>query len=264
MDFLVLINMRFVFAIFFLIASIEADVPRVDFSRMGTVAVGGSFIGLGLYSSNSTYTFDPSSSTLVSRAANGTLTVIASTNAGGSVLAGCTLSNVLYIGGGFTSLSGQAYANVAAYDLSSHSFHVLGSGLDDAVDVLYCDSSNSQVWAGGKFHHPLNADASSYGGSVAVYDLKTSTWQPPGFTGLTGSSLPSVRSITPNSHSSGLYFGGSFITNYGTNSTGLNGTHNPSVPFSTGASPFSSSLVPLPLTTADVLASPSSSESGFD
>ncbi|KAF8325204.1 cortical protein marker for cell polarity-domain-containing protein [Cantharellus anzutake] len=255
-------RIRLVFTVFSLVTLAYADVPRVDFGRMGTVAVAGSFIGLGLYSSNSTHTFNPSASTLVSRAANGTINSIAWTNVGGSILAGCILNNVLYIGGNFSSLSGQAYANVAAYDLSSRSFRALGSGLDDAVDVLYCDSSASQVWAGGRFRHPVNVDALSYGGSVVVYDVKSSTWQPPAFTGLTGTS-PSVRSIVPSSSGSSLYFGGSFTTNYGVNVTVANGTNNPNVPYSTGASPFSSSLVPLPLAPADVVASPSSSEDGF-
>ena len=44
----------------------------------------------------------------------------------------------------------------------------------------------------------------------------------------------------------------------------INNTNNPNVPFSSGATPFSSSLVPIPLAGAQIVASPSSADPSFD
>ena len=240
-----------------------ALIPKVDFSRMGKVALTGSFAGLDVFN-NVTSVFDPSTSSLVSRAANGTLISLGSTDSGGSIIAACTLKNTLYVGGNFSSLSGTPFANVASYDTTSGEFAALGSGLDNSVHALYCDARTESVWAGGTFHAPVGADGSKYGGSVAIFDTNASAWSPPAFVGLSGQT-PSVRSIVASPSGSSLYFGGSFITTYGSNTThNVNGTNNPNVPFSSGATPFSSSLVPLPLTSADINANPSSTLSGFN
>ncbi|KAF8320722.1 hypothetical protein DL93DRAFT_2215739 [Clavulina sp. PMI_390] len=245
-------------------ASASSIMPQVDFARMGVVAVGGSFAGLDFYTANETNTFDGSTSTLLSRAlSNGTTTAIASTNAGGSIHAVCSIGNTIYIGGSFSSLSGAAYTNIASYDTGSHQLAAMQSGLDGTVYSLYCDPSASHVWAGGDFHAPVGADATQYGGSVAIFDAKASTWSAPGFFGLKGDGA-SVRTIAPGtgSASSALYFGGSFLTSFASNVT-VNSTNNPNVPYSPGATPFSSSLVPIPLDSSDVDANPSTSEAGY-
>ena len=55
-----------------------------------------------------------------------------------------------------------------------------------------------------------------------------------------------------------------FITSFqGNGSITLNGTNNPNVPYSDGATPFSSSLVPLPLQNSQIEGSPSSSNPSF-
>ncbi|KAF9519271.1 hypothetical protein BS47DRAFT_1312769 [Hydnum rufescens UP504] len=246
----------------FVINVVVASVPKVDFRRMGKVALTGSFAGLDVFN-NSTLVFDPSTSALVSRAANGTLIILGSTNVGGSITAACMLNNNLYVAGNFSSLSGVPFPNVASYNTTSGKFVALGSGLDATVDALYCDVVTGNVWVGGTFHAPVGADASLYGGSVAIFDTNASRWSPAAFVGLSGFS-PSVRSIVPSSSGSSLYFGGSFVTTYGSSTRAGNSTNNPNVPYSSGASPFSSSLVPLPLTTVDINANPSSSLSGFN
>lgn len=247
----------------YLFTAVLADVPRVDFSRMGVVAVGGAFAGLDFYTANPTNTLDSSSSTLLARASNGTLTLIGSTNVGGSINAVCELDNTVYIGGNFSSLTGGSYSNIAAYDTTSLRLSSLQSGLDGVVHALFCDPSTHELWAGGDFHNPIGADVTQYGGSVAVFNVKVSSWSPPGFFGLSGEDS-SVRAISqgPDSASSVLYFAGSFLTTFGTNAT-VNSTNNPNVPYSSGATPFSSSLVPIPLSASDVHANPSSTESGF-
>jgi len=254
---------HFVLLLSCLFSSVLADIPRVDFGRMGVVALGGAFAGLDFYTANSTNTFDTSTSTLLARASNGTISPIGSTNVGGSISAVCGLGNTIYIGGNFSSLSGGSYSNIAAYDTKSRKLSPLQSGLDGVVHALFCDSSSNELWVGGEFRTPVGADATQYGGSVAIFNIKASSWTPTGFFGLSGGSS-SVRAISrgSGSASSALYFAGSFLTTFGTNTT-VNFTNNPNVPYSSGATPFSSSLVPIPLSASDVNANPSSTEAGF-
>jgi hypothetical protein len=230
---------------------------------MGVVAIGGAFAGLDFYTANATNTYDPSSTALLARAPNGTFSHITSTNTGGSINALCALGSTVYIAGNFSSLSGSSYANIAAYDTSSYALSGLQSGLDDIVYTLYCESSSGKLWAGGDFKAPVGASGGAYDGSVAVYDTKASSWSPPAFAGLSGESS-TVRSITSGTgtSASSLYFAGSFATTFGSNST-VHHNNNPNVPFSSGASPFSTALVPIPLNDSDINANPSSTESGY-
>ncbi|KDQ21696.1 hypothetical protein BOTBODRAFT_99589 [Botryobasidium botryosum FD-172 SS1] len=245
--------------------------PKVDFARMGKVGIAGSFAGLDFFNSSSpsaSTQFDPSTSTLLSRASDGSLSPIGSTGTGGRVLAACTLNNKLYIAGAFDSIGGTTAHNAASYDPSAQTFSPLGGsggGLDGEADAVHCDSGSGTVWYGGKFHAPLNpANPTSFGGAVALYNVKGDSWSPAPFVGLTGAGA-SVLSISPSSSGSSLYFSGNFLTAFTANtSTPLNGTNNPSVPFSAGATPFSSSLVPIPLGNASINASPASDSADFD
>ncbi|PCH43711.1 hypothetical protein WOLCODRAFT_153770 [Wolfiporia cocos MD-104 SS10] len=233
-----------------------ASVPLVDFDRMGMVGITGAFSGLDISDNSSlTVTFDSSAATLLSRSADGSLSALGSTNPGGSILAGCALGDVYYFGGSFTSINGTSASNVASYSSSTDSFAALGSdGPNGEIHAMYCDSAQNTVWAGGKFTSP--------GVSVAVWEPKSSKWSSPAFGGLTGADAE-VLSITTNSTGSSLFFAGSFTTTFG-NGTAANTTNNPNVPYSAGATPFSSSLVPLPLQNAQIVAAPSSSDSEFD
>ncbi|KAG8773457.1 hypothetical protein FRC12_002521 [Ceratobasidium sp. 428] len=238
------------------------NVPQVDFSRMGTVGIAGAFAGLDLYNASAS-TLDSSAATLVSRDSDGALTIFGSTNAGGRLLAACTLQNTLFVGGVFDTLSGTSAKNIASYDSSSRTFSALGgsgAGLDGEVDALYCDAKSGIVWVGGAFKKPtLAAGSVEFGGAVAMYKPSDGTWSPPPFDGLTGR----VLGIAPSTDGSSLYFSGSFATSFASNTT-LNSTNNPNVPFSPGATPFSSSLVPIPLSGTEITAQPASSNSNFN
>lgn len=234
-----------------------ASLPNVDFDRMGKVGVAGAFAGLDLFNNSTSVSYDASTSTLLSRTSEGALSRLGSTNAGGKISAGCALNDLFYIGGSFSSIEGTTATNVASYNPSSTSFAALGSGGPSGeVHAVYCDTKNSKVWFGGKFSSPTS--------SVAVWDPKASSWSGAPFNGLVGAEA-TVLSITTNSSQSSLFFAGSFVTSFtGNGSSTLNNTNNPNVPFSTGATPFTSSLVPVPLQGASIDASPSSSDSQFN
>ncbi|KAH7339774.1 cortical protein marker for cell polarity-domain-containing protein [Rhizoctonia solani] len=238
------------------------NVPQIDFSRMGTVGIAGAFAGLDLYNSSAP-TVDSSAATLVSRDSNGALTILGTTNRGGQLLASCSLKDTLYVGGLFDSVAGTAAKNIIAYTPSSAKFSQLGSdgaGVDGEVNALHCDSSSGLVWVGGNFRRPTSASGSaSFGGAVAVFNPSDNTWSPAPFDGLRGQ----VLDIAPSTDGKSLYFGGSFATTFASNSS-LNSTNNPAVPFSTGATPFSSSLVPIPLNGSEITAQPASSDSNFN
>ena len=233
-----------------------ANTPLVDFDRMGTVGLVGTFAGLDfINSSSANVSFDPTTSTLLSRSADGSLTRLASTNAGGVVSAGCAISNTYYLAGKFSSIGNATASNVASYNPASGTFSPLGTGGPNGfVTALYCDPNRNKLWAGGQFSSPSSA--------VAVWDVKASSWSAPPFGGLTGAAAE-VLSITTNASQASLFFAGSFIASFDGNGSVLNTTNNPNVPFSKGATPFSSSLVPIPLEAAQVQGSPSSSDPSF-
>lgn len=234
-----------------------ATLPLVDFDRMGRVGLTGSFAGLSfLDNSTQSSSLDPSTSTLLSRSPDGLLSRLASTNPGGDIFAGCALGSTYYFAGSFSSIGSQSISNVAAYIPSSSSFAALGSnGPNGEVRALFCDSANNKVWAGGKFTSPAAA--------VAVYDVHSASWSAPPFGRLTDSSTGEVFSITTNSSQASLFFAGSFLAPFTNGTISLNGTNNPNVPFSAGATPFSSSLVPVPLPNNAVDASPSTDQADF-
>ncbi|KAJ7713949.1 cortical protein marker for cell polarity-domain-containing protein [Mycena maculata] len=234
---------------------VDASLPLVDFDRMGKVGLAGAFAGLDLFQ-NATEPFDPTTSSLFARASNGSLDRLASSNSGGRISAGCALSDVFYLAGSFSSIDGTPATNIASYTPSSDTFAALGSnGPNGEIDAVYCDTKNNKLWVGGIFTSP--------GTSVAVWDPKAASWSAPPFKGFVGAE-GRVLSITTNSSDSSLFFAGSFITSFvGNGSVVLNGTNNPNVPFSAGATPFSSSLVPVPIPASDITGSPSSTESGF-
>ncbi|KAK0461417.1 cortical protein marker for cell polarity-domain-containing protein [Desarmillaria tabescens] len=234
--------------------AVLAALPLVDFDRMGKVGLVGTFAGLDFFQ-NSSSTLDASTATLLSRSDNGELSILAATNTGGRIVAGCVLDDVFYFGGLFSSIGSTSAVNVASYTASSDQFAALGSnGPNGEIDAVFCDDKNKKLWAGGSFTSP--------GSSIAVWDPSTSSWSAPPFKGVTGANAK-VLSITTNSSESSLFFSGSFITSFQGNGTTINSTNNPNVPFSAGATPFSSSLVPIPLQNAEIVASPSSTDANF-
>ena len=233
------------------VASIaSASLPLVDFDRMGQVGLTGSFAGLDFFDNSTSASFDPSVSTLLSRTPQGALTSIANTNSGGSISSACAMNNVYYIAGSFLSIANISTSYVVSYSLSSGAFSALGSGGPNGpVSAVYCDPSNDNLWVGGHFSSPSP--------SVAMWSSKSNTWSAPPFKGLDGQ----VMSITSNASDTSLFFTGSFTTSFSGGVTSNN--NNPNVPYSQGASPFSSSLVPIPLQGAEVVGAPSSANPEF-
>ncbi|TDL24213.1 hypothetical protein BD410DRAFT_786308 [Rickenella mellea] len=242
--------------LFALPALASATLPKVDFNRMGNVGLAGAFAGLDFFNNSTSVSFDPSTATLLSRASDGSLTRLGSTNAGGKVSSGCALGGAFYFGGLFTSVNGTSATNVASFSPSSGTFSALGTnGPNGEVKAVFCDSPNNRVWVGGSFSSPASA--------VAVWDTKANSWAAPPFGGLTGASAE-VLSITTNSSDASVFFAGSFVTSFqGNGSVLINGTNNPNVPFSAGATPFSSSLVPIPLQGAQIDPSAPSTDPNF-
>ena len=239
----------------FLVLPVFASFPMVDFGRMGQVGLAGAFAGLSLFNNSTTLSFDPLASSLLSRTGEGVLTTLGTTNSGGAISSGCAINDVFYFAGSFSSIGNTSASNVASYTPSSGTFAALGSnGPNGPIYSLYCDVSNSQLWVGGQFTSP--------GSSVAIWDTKSNSWSAPSFKGFSGAA-GEVLSIAPNSSGNSLLFSGSFLTSFAANATTLNNTNNPNVPYSPGASPFSSSLVPIPLGGAEILGEPSSSNPQF-
>jgi len=233
--------------------------PKVDFERMGKVGVAGSFAGIDLYNDNQSTqqqtTFDSTTSTLFLRAQDGSLTPIGSTNGGGRVVTGCSMRNVFYVGGTFTTLGGTNSANIASYSSSTNKIAQLADGgLDGPVSALHCDEKNGVLWVGGSFRAPTTGNTAGFAGSVATYNPSSNTWSAPPFAGLPGT----VNAIVPTTSNSALLFGGSFVTSYGNSTINATAVTNPNVITSSGSTPFSLSLVPFPLANAEIDASPSS------
>ncbi|KAG2148328.1 cortical protein marker for cell polarity-domain-containing protein [Suillus cothurnatus] len=224
---------------------------------MGQVGLAGAFAGLSLFNNTTAVTFDPSVSSLLARTGDGALTTLGTTNAGGSIQSGCAINDIFYFAGSFSSIgnTSMSASNIASYTPSSGVFTALGSnGPNGPIYSLYCDVSTSQLWVGGYFTSP--------GSSVAIWDTKSNSWSAPPFKGFIGDG-GEVFSITSNASENSLFFTGSFLTSFAANATALNNTNNPNIPYSPGATPFSSSLVPVPLEGAEILGQPSSSDPQF-
>ena len=232
-----------------------ASFPLINFDRMGQVALTGAFAGLSLFDNSTPAVFDPSAASLLSRTPQGALSNLGNTNPGGSISSGCVIDSIFYFAGSFSSIGNTSASYVASYSPSSNTFSSLGSnGPNGPIMTLYCDTSNKNLWVGGRFLSP--------GSSVAVWNTKSNTWSPPPFKGFSGASAE-VFSIASNTSASSLFFAGSFITSFSGNATASNNTNNPNVPYSPGASPFSSSLVPIPLQHAEIEGAPSSANAQF-
>jgi hypothetical protein len=233
-----------------------SGLPQVDFSKMGSVGLGGSFAGLDWWTEDSPFSSSGSSSstqfssnggTVFYRDGDGHYRAVGSTEAGGQISALCWASGssangTLYIGGKFREVGGQQSANIASYDISSASFSAISPGLSGAVHTLYCDNSRSQVWVGGSFDAPVGEE----GGNVGLWSTSSSSWQTVDFGGLNGP----VEEITPSSEGDSLFFAGDFSTTYisnsSTNST-MNVTSLPSAPNGTSTTGRSGYLTPVTL-----------------
>lgn len=207
--------------------SAPSSLPQVDFSRMGSVGMGGAFSGLDWWSDSSSFASSSSSSarfsstgdTLMTKASDGSFTPLGSTNSGGVINAICwsnsSTNGTLYIGGSFTSLGSVTSTNIASYDISSAAFKEM-PGLSGPAEAVYCDNANGQIWVGGLFTGP-----SGVGENVGLWSVSSSSWVAVPFGGLNGV----VDTISPSANGSSIYFGGTFTTLFSSNST-TNSTSN--------------------------------------
>ncbi|KAK4684667.1 hypothetical protein P7C73_g5502, partial [Tremellales sp. Uapishka_1] len=263
-----------------------SSLPQVDFKKMGTVGLGGSFAGLDFWSSSSPFaststsasTFSSQGDTLFVQASNGSYTVLGATNVGGSIASICWLSDTLYVAGSFSSISGTASANFISYTPADSTFHPISPGLSGQVDTLYCDTRNSEVWVGGSFDAPVGT-----GGNVARWTKQSAGWGTVPFDGLNGA----VGSISPSADGFSLYFAGDFTTTYISNTTTMvnttamipftNSTSNPSnitsissAPVNTSTTGNSGYLTPFTFPSSssasgglNISAEPSTTQSGY-
>jgi hypothetical protein len=239
-------------------ACAQIDLPRIDFSSLGTVGVVGSFAGLSFYDSSSADNeYRPAAATIVSRSSSGDLRQVGATNDGGNISALCqTPSGTLYIGGAFTTIQGVPAANIASYDPVSDVFSPLGPGLDGPVRALSCNGSS--VYAGGDFRGP-QGDASdyAYAGHIASWSIADSSWSPLPFSGVNGP----VETVVTSADGRSLFLGGSFSTTFSNSSD-----QSSALPASDNAGSIpslGSSLVPISLNQSDYWASPTTYTSGF-
>ena len=105
---------------------VQCALPRVDFDRMGKVGLFGDFAGLDWFNKTSSLSIDATSSTLLSRSSDGSLSRIGSTNSGGSIYGGCALKDVFYAAGQFSAFGSTAAQHIASYTPSSGKISALG------------------------------------------------------------------------------------------------------------------------------------------
>lgn len=193
-----------------------AELPKVDFGKMGSVGIGGSYDGLDFWS--------PSRFSSRADVVMADMDVLGTASEGGRVNAVCVEGEKVYIGGEFTSFNGTPAVNIVVYDPAS-GFSAMGDGLDGRVDVLQCAD---EVWAAGAFTQ-----------GVAVW---SSSWSSP-FT------LQGVKAISPSPR--GLLFAGDFTTRVNSTSNATS-----SAPAGTTVSGLSGYLTPLSLNNATITAGP--------
>lgn len=258
----------------FLVAAAEStsSLPEVDYGKLGSVALGGSFTGLDFYDVSSqpaNITYSVSASTLVARnsssssssiSSSSSLTPLVQTEEGGRILALCWLDTgsggggslgTLFVGGEFASLGGVQSRNFASVDALTGQVSSLGQGgVEGVVEALYCDGdgdggegeSGAVVWLGGAVTSPVGSSTSSsqYGRGVIRYSPSSSSFSPAPFVGF---SSGSVSSITPSPSGASLLFTGDFVVRYLSMSSTTNSTTNSTTTTTTGG--FSPTGLPL-------------------
>ncbi|KDN51381.1 hypothetical protein K437DRAFT_49924 [Tilletiaria anomala UBC 951] len=247
------------------VAADSSSFPSIDFDALGLVGVVGAFSGLEIWNSSLVATpalagqqLNPSASTLLARAHNGSLIQIGSTNSGGEIRAICQLGGAkagVFMGGNFSEVGGVTASNVASWNPTTGKWDNIAGGIDGPIDALYCDTQHQTVVFGGAFGAPTAAaNASAYLGNVALWDAAAGMWNPPDFGGLNGA----VRTISPGINSSMVRFGGSFSVSFtGGQIQGVSSGVN------TSASPITSGLAPLSLAQSELTGGPSSDIDGF-
>ena len=185
------------------VAYTPVQVPDLDLSQLGRVALTGDFDSISLYTyQQQTETSFSTNGTqsLISQLPNGDFTNVA--NADGYIKTLCpftrhdgSLAGII-VGGNFTSLGGIQAQGVALYDPKSGQVTPL-PGLTGQVNALLCDQDTDTVYVGGAFKG-LNS-------TNAVAWVGMSGWANLPFEGFNGP----VNSIIKSTNNT-VFFGGSF------------------------------------------------------
>ncbi|KAH8928670.1 hypothetical protein BT69DRAFT_1236844 [Atractiella rhizophila] len=222
-----------------LLSPAAAQTPQIDYSSLGLVLLTGSYSGLTF--SGSSLSIPPTSAnstSILSRSADGTLSVLGSTNSGGSISVLCVSPDqgTLYVGGSFESVDGVQAKNVAKMGMGETEGRWLdmGGGLGGEVKTIECSDPDS-VWAGGSFD-----------GGVSVFSTQENTWSAPSFGGFNDA----VDSISLSPDKSSIFFGGAFSVSF----TGVPSSSSSSSSSATGSTipaSLGSSYTPISLNTSE-------------
>lgn len=215
------------------------QLPELDLSDIGRVALTGDFDSISLYSyqqqTENAFSTNGTQS-LIAQLPNGDFADTA--NADGYIKALCpftmrdgTLAGVI-VGGNFTSLGGIEAQGVALYDTTSGKITPL-PGLTGQVNALLCDQDTNTVYAGGAFKGGNSTNAIAWVGM--------SGWANLPFEGFNGP----VNSIVKGPNNT-IIFGGSF--------TGLGNT----------TTPTKKNQQAINISSANITTSANSSQAGFD
>lgn len=172
--------------------------PNLDLADLGRVAFAGDFDSISLYEYEGQTQETPSrNGTLLSRYPNGVFASINTTDA--DIRAMCSLkindTERIVFAGNFTGVGNMPTpGGIALLNVTDGRVQAL-SGLDGAVNTLYCDKSGGQVYVGGLFNG-LNS-------SNAI--IWKNGWQELSFNGFNGA----VHSIA-QAASGNIIFGGEF------------------------------------------------------
>ncbi|KXL41377.1 hypothetical protein M433DRAFT_56994 [Acidomyces richmondensis BFW] len=195
------------------IAQSAAPSPNLNLASLGSVAIGGDFdtISLFTYNGQSEDIFTTNGSqSLLTQFPNGAFDSLGI--ADGSIMAMCPLVekdgslNSVIVGGNFTSLGGVAAQAIAAFNPNTSHITAL-PGLNGKVNAVYCDSTSGTVYVGGSFLAGNSTNAMAW----------TTEWTNLPFAGFNGP----VNSVTKNA-AGNIVFGGNF--------DGLGNTSTPAAP----------------------------------
>jgi hypothetical protein len=109
----------------------------------------------------------------------------------------CAINNILYVGGDFTSVNGNAWNRIAQFNITTQTWSSpFGTGLNNICLAFY--AINNILYVGGKFTSPYLR--------IATWNITTQVWSNPFGTGANNEvwALYGVGSI--------VYIGGIFTS----------------------------------------------------
>ena len=179
------------------------QVPDLDLSQLGRVALTGNFDSISLYTyqqqSENSFSTNGTQS-LISQLPNGDFAEVASADGYIKTLCPFTMHDGtaagIIVGGNFTSLGGVQAQGVAMYDPKSGKITPL-PGLTGQVNTVLCDQDTNSVYVGGVFKGGNSTNAIAWVGMSGWANLPFE-----GFNGPVNSIIKSVNNT--------VVFGGSF------------------------------------------------------